>query len=382
MRRTITSILSALLVTVFIATSAPAQRERFINVDGADLRAKIESAIRMARSSSTQTSFWVAYAFDVRPGVSVDVSYTDSHGTTYVSGTSVNFNDDSGRMVETRNLGIFLLHESDGSPIIRVEVYNLDRPREYSRYPVYWAGRAGNLESLTLLKGLAMTGERRVVSKPATMAIGLHDDPQVGPLLKEIVRSSSDQEARKSAVFWLGMVPGEQAFLTDMVRNEQEPTELRKQAAFAIGVGKDASALSALQGLYSTVTSREVKKQIIFAASINKNSDEAVDFLVKVASDEPDRELKKQALFWLGQKAGKRALEVLGKTVESTDAETEVQKHAVFAISQRPKDESVPILIKVARTHPKPEVRKQAIFWLGQTGDERALAFFKEILSK
>lgn len=382
MRRTITATLSALLVTAFIATTALAQRERFINVDGPDLRSKIESAIRMARSSSTQTSFWVAYAFDVRPGVSVDVSYSDSHGTTYVSGTSVNFNDDSGRMVETRNLGIFLLHESDGSPIIRVEVYNLDRQREYSRYPVYWAGRAGNLESLTLLKNLALSGERRVVSKSATMAIGLHDDPTVGSLLKEIVRNSSDQEARKSAVFWLGMVPGEQAYLTDLVRNEQEPTELRKQAAFAIGVSKDASALSALQGLYPTVSSREVKKQIIFASSINKNSDEAVDFLVKVASDDTDRELKKQALFWLGQKAGKRALEVLGKTVESTDAETEVQKHAVFAISQRPRDESIPLLIKIARTHAKPEVRKQAIFWLGQTGDERALAFFKEILSK
>ena len=266
MRRTITAILSALLVTAFIATTALAQRERFINVDGPDLRSKIESAIRMARSSSTQTSFWVAYAFDVRPGVSVDVSYSDSHGTTYVSGTSVNFNDDSGRMVETRNLGVFLLHESDGSPIIRVEVYNLDRQREYSRYPVYWAGRAGNVESLTLLKNLALSGERRIVSKSATMAIGLHDDPMVGSLLKEIVRNSSDQEARKSAVFWLGMVPGEQAYLTDLVRNEQEPTELRKQAAFAIGVSKDASAISALQALYPAVSSREVKKQIIFAS--------------------------------------------------------------------------------------------------------------------
>ncbi|HJQ67936.1 MAG TPA: HEAT repeat domain-containing protein [Blastocatellia bacterium] len=382
MRRSIASFLSALVVTAFVATTGAAQRDRFINVEGSDLRSRIESAIRMARSSSTPTSFWVAYAFDVRPGVSVDVSYSDSHGTTYVSGTSVNFDDDTGKMVETRNLGVFLLHESGGSPIIRVEVYNLDRPREYSRYPVYWAGRAGNQESLNLLKNLAMAGERGRVSKTAAMAIGLHDDPSVGSLLKELVRNASDQEVRKSAVFWLGMVPGEQAFLTELVRNEQEPTELRKQAAFAIGVGKDASALVALQGLYPAVTSREVKKQIIFASSINRNSDQAVDFLVKVASDDPDRELRKQALFWLGQKAGKRALEVLGKTVESADAETEVQKHAVFAISQRPRDESIPLLIKIARTHAKPEVRKQAIFWLGQTGDERALAFFKEILSK
>jgi HEAT repeat protein len=35
-----------------------------------------------------------------------------------------------------------------------------------------------------------------------------------------------------------------------------------------------------------------------------------------------------------------------------------------------------------ARTHQKPEVRKQAIFWLGRTGDARALAFFEELLGK
>lgn len=382
MRRTITLFLSSVLLTVFISTSAPAQRERFITVDGPDLRSRIDSAIRMARSSSTQTSFWVAYGFDVRPGVSVDASYSDSHGTTYVSGVSINVGDDSGKVIETRNLGVFLLHDSDGKAISRVEVYNLDRQREYSRYPVYWLNRAGNQESLALLKNLALSNETRRVAQTATMAIGLHDDPMVGALLKEIFRNSPDNEARRSAVFWLGQVPGEQAYLVDIVRNERETTEIRKQAAFAIGVSKDDSALAALQSLYPAITTREVKKQIIFASSINKNSDAAVDFLVKVASDDPDRELKKQALFWLGQKAGKRALEVLGKTVESTDAETEVQKHAVFAISQRSRDESIPLLIKIAKTHPKPEIRKQAIFWLGQTGDERALTFFKEILSK
>jgi HEAT repeat protein len=71
---------------------------------------------------------------------------------------------------------------------------------------------------------------------------------------------------------------------------------------------------------------------------------------------------------------------VLGDTLNSNDADTEIQKQAVFAISQRPKEEAVPLLLNVAKTHPKAEVRKQAIFWLGQTGDERALTFFKELL--
>ena len=62
------------------------------------------------------------------------------------------------------------------------------------------------------------------------------------------------------------------------------------------------------------------------------------------------------------------------------DPETEVKKRAVFALSQLPKSEGVPLLIKVARTNANPAVRKQAMFWLAQSRDPRAIDFFAEIL--
>ena len=42
----------------------------------------------------------------------------------------------------------------------------------------------------------------------------------------------------------------------------------------------------------------------------------------------------------------------------------------------------MPRLIDVARTNRNPEVRKQAIFWLGQSHDPRALKFFEDVLLK
>jgi len=47
-----------------------------------------------------------------------------------------------------------------------------------------------------------------------------------------------------------------------------------------------------------------------------------------------------------------------------------------------PEDEGVPKLIEIAQTNKNPEVRKQAMFWLGQSHDPRALAFFEKILSQ
>jgi hypothetical protein len=40
----------------------------------------------------------------------------------------------------------------------------------------------------------------------------------------------------------------------------------------------------------------------------------------------------------------------------------------------------VPQLIRLAKTNRNPVVREKAMFWLGQSEDPRALAFFEEVL--
>jgi HEAT repeat protein len=68
------------------------------------------------------------------------------------------------------------------------------------------------------------------------------------------------------------------------------------------------------------------------------------------------------------------------KDAVENDPEVGVKRKAVFALSQLPKDEAVPELLHVAQTNRDPAVRKDAIFWLGQAHDPRALAYFEQIL--
>jgi hypothetical protein len=42
----------------------------------------------------------------------------------------------------------------------------------------------------------------------------------------------------------------------------------------------------------------------------------------------------------------------------------------------------VPALIALAESHRDREVREQAMFWLGQSGDPRALTFFEQVLRR
>jgi hypothetical protein len=91
-------------------------------------------------------------------------------------------------------------------------------------------------------------------------------------------------------------------------------------------------------------------------------------------------ETRRQAVFWLGQAAGEAATRGLDSIATDGGGELEVRKQAVFALSQRPSDEGVPALIRIARSNPHAELRKSALFWLGQSEDPRAIALFEEIL--
>ena len=94
------------------------------------------------------------------------------------------------------------------------------------------------------------------------------------------------------------------------------------------------------------------------------------------------RETRKQAVFWLSQEAGEEATRGLAELAEDARQDQDVREQAVFALSQLPREQGVPSLIKVARTNGDPDIRRKAIFWLGQSEDPRALALFEELLTR
>jgi hypothetical protein len=105
--------------------------------------------------------------------------------------------------------------------------------------------------------------------------------------------------------------------------------------------------------------------------------------LIKIArnADLP-RSTRTQSIFWVGQAAGEAATANLNSIVFDNSVDREVRESAVFALSQRPRDEGIPALISVARTNKDPEIRKMALFWLGQSHDPRAIDLFEELLTK
>ncbi|MCM3901455.1 MAG: HEAT repeat domain-containing protein [Pyrinomonadaceae bacterium] len=483
--------------------------QSFTAVAGADLAARLEEAGRRGRGGPTP--YWSAYSFDVRPGVAIDPTVHEFDGSMNTIGDTSVFigTTASGMTVETRNLAGFLLREPGGNQIARMEIYNLERKREYSNYPVYWLGRSNNEESLNYLRVLSDSAAPTLLSERAVLGISLHDDPRVAAMLKTFIQKSQNQRIRSSSIYWLGQVGGEQNFLADLVRNDAEDTKIRRQAAHAIGESRDRGALKTLQSLYDVVKDVELKRGIIRATGDSHEEEAALAFMLRVAKNDPERQarrtavqqlgeleranitdelmkiyatetdvevkravmhslaetkspgaqarllnlartesnpelrkraihvlaergeavigdllslydserapevrrtvlqalseikssrvedklfavassdesldLRRQAIRLLGERAGKRRLDFLSNTAQSADGNTEVQIQAVRAISERKAEEAVSLLIKIARTHPNQLVRKQAIRELGESGDPRAVDFFREVLAR
>src|ERR1041385_2377944 len=440
-------IASVEAATCDVQTQSPTVTvQSFTAVEGADLMARLDAAREKARAR--QSPYWSAYAFDVRSGVAIDPAIREFHGSMNTMGDTTVFvgTTADGMTVETRNLAIFLLRDPSGNQITRMEVYNLERKREYSGYPVYWLGRANNEESLNYLRALAAATPLDALSERAVLGIALHDDARVSGMLKTFVQSSPNPRVRSSAVYWLGQTGGEMAFLASLVRNDSEDKKIRRSAAHSISESHDRGTIATTKSLYSEVKDPDIRRSVISAAGNSDEVDAAVAFLLGIAKSDADWEarrvavrrlgefqredvvdevmkiygsdasmevkkaalqslaetkstrpedklfevargtdaieLRRQAIRSLGEHVSKRSFDFLSATAQSTDANAEVQVQAVRAISERHAEESVPLLIKIARTHPNQLVRKQAIRSLGDTGDPRAIEFFREVLSK
>lgn len=230
----------------------------------------------------------------------------------------------------------------------RIRVVAGDCPLDAGGRPVRWIDGVRPADSLAVLERLALdTGPGRRVPEGAIMAIAWHADPGADLALDRLSARGQPEAVRKAVPFWLGQVRGRRGFdaLSKIIR-EDPSVEVRKSAVFGLSQSRVPGT---------------------------------VDALVAIARTDAEPRLRGEALFWLAHKAGRQASAAITDRIDQ-DPDTDVKRKAVFALSQLPKDEGIPLLINVARTHTNPAVRKQAMFWLGQSKDPRALDFFTQVL--
>jgi HEAT repeat protein len=146
----------------------------------------------------------------------------------------------------------------------------------------------------------------------------------------------------------------------------------------SIAVPKDDARAAPANPL---VTRNDVARSALAAAALHA-APSAARMLIDLASNGATPELRGRALVYLGQRASDKAASDAIVTAIDGDPDREVRRRAVQALSQLPGGEGVPLLIDLARTHRDADVRRQAMRYLGQSRDPRALQFFTQVLLK
>jgi hypothetical protein len=125
----------------------------------------------------------------------------------------------------------------------------------------------------------------------------------------------------------------------------------------------------------------QLKGDPIMAAVLADSSVSWPSLLRMARNTSLPKDTRRQAVFWVSQEAGEAATRGLADLAGDGGQDREIREQAVFALSQLPHDDGIPVLIQVARTNKDPDIRRKAIFWLGQSEDPRALALFEELLA-
>jgi hypothetical protein len=103
--------------------------------------------------------------------------------------------------------------------------------------------------------------------------------------------------------------------------------------------------------------------------------------MLEIARDNGASEAaRKSALFWVSQEATAAATAGLSDVANDEDAASSVRSDALFFLAQK-KEAGVPALIRVVKESKSIKLRKDAIWFLSQSRDPRALDLFEKLLS-
>ena len=248
--------------------------------------------------------------------------------------------------------------------------------------------------------------------RKAVFLVSQKRTPETANILMNVARSDPDPEVREQAVFWLSQVPGStglleeilkgnadenikdkalfalsqqnepraQQILRDFASRESESEDLRDKAIFLLGQRRSTENTEFLRNLYSRIKNQDLKDKIMFSLSQQRGAGNEQWIMNIALNPNEDIELRKKALFLAGQMG--IAIPELSRLYDRMN-DTDMREAIIFALSQRQRDPAaMDKLFDIAKNEKNAELRKKAIFWLGQSRDPRVQQFLMDLINK
>jgi HEAT repeat protein len=238
-------------------------------------------------------------------------------------------------------------------------------------------------EATEILLDAARRDPSREVRGEAIQWLGQSRSPRASIALDSILQSSRDEEIVKKAIFALSQSRDERSAqaLRRLAQDDRSSAEVRGQAVFWLGQSfRDPENMRFLRDLFGSTNSEEIRGQVLMALAQN-GGPQGIRWLIDLARDKSTSiEARKNALFWAGQNG--RDLSQLLSLYDEMRGQQEMQNQLIFVYSQRRESGATDKLMSIATEESNKELRKQAIFWLGQKKDPRIAKFLLDLINK
>jgi TolA-binding protein len=250
------------------------------------------------------------------------------------------------------------------------------------RKAVFLVSQKNTSDAADILLSTARNDPDSEVRQQAVFWLSQVRDERAVDMLEDILKTSKDEELQKKALFALSQHRSGRgsAILRDLAGRDGAPGELREQAIFWLGQRNSQENNDFLRALYGRLNSDELKDKVLFSLSQRRNMGNEKWLMLIAANGKEDIELRKKALFWAGQ-SGVGVDEIIPFYTQIPDQE--MREQVIFVLSQRGNNpRAVDKLMDIAKNDKNPELRKKAIFWLGQSRDPRVQQFLVDMINR
>ena len=281
--------------------------------------------------------------------------------------------------------GLMQMDAESALPILRQVLAKRGSCSESLRkHAVFIVSQKRSDEATDLLLQVARSDPSSDVRAEAIQWLGQSRSSRAVTALDSIAANATDDDILDKAVFALSQTRDERsdAALRRIASDERKSTHARTQAIFWFGqTHRDADDTRFLRELFGRTRNEEIQGSVIQAIS-QAHTPEATRWLIDIARDKSvSIEARKNALFWAGQ--GGVGVRQLVDLYDEMKGQSEIQNQLIFVFSQRQRDpEAVDKLMDIAKNDPDRDVRKQAIFWLGQSHDPRVKQFLLDLINR
>ena len=290
---------------------------------------------------------------------------------------------------DVRTAALNALLQMDAERALPILKRLLERRDECSvplrRKAVFLLSQKQTPETETLMLAVVQRDPDQRVREEAVFWMGQLRTERAAAALEDIALRSPDERLRRKAVFALGEQNLErgQAVVRRIAESDDTPRRLREEAIFRLGQQRSGENAQFLRNLFArlgrTEGSESVRKQVLFSLSQMRGVGND-RWLLGVAADASQTvEVRKHALWTAGQ-AGVAASELI--PMYDRIAERPLREHLIWVLSQSNERAAADKLIEIARGDRDPEMRKKAIFWLGQMRDPRIQQLLLDIIDK